>query len=319
MRLNPLTLDHKSFFDRFISDSALSLSSYAFVALFIWKDFFDLYYCVSRSTEQRNHSDRRDCLCIFAKQGNDYYMPILPIPCRINSHDYQQVTYNAYQHIVKANKNPEIARIENVPEDYLSVFREAGFDFIPKETEYVYRTHDLCELKGNNYKQQRNTYNRFLAENNTIEYIPYQSRYQEECFALYKQWKKSRIEKYDDPIFQGMLEDSESAHQIGITHHKELGLIGRVVKIDEKLCAYTFGYELNSETFCILFEIADLNVKGLSQYINREFSKELSSSYEWVNAMSDSGLENLKRVKLSYHPKQIIPSYNVYDHNTNIP
>ena len=71
--------------------------------------------------------------------------------------------------------------------------------------------------------------------------------------------------------------------------------------------------------FCVLFEIADLNINGLSQFIYREFCQELMSSYRWINAMDDSGLENLKRVKRSYHPTKIIPSYTIYENITNIP
>jgi len=30
---------------------------------------------------------------------------------------------------------------------------------------------------------------------------------------------------------------------------------------------------------------------------------------KYINLMDDSGLENLKKVKLSYHPLKIIPAY----------
>ena len=79
------------------------------------------------------------------------------------------------------------------------------------------------------------------------------------------------------------------------------------------------GYPLNLDTFCLLFEITDLNIKGLSQFIYREFCKELTNRYKWMNAMDDSGLENLKRVKQSYHPKQLIPTYNIYESSFNLP
>ena len=61
----------------------------------------------------------------------------------------------------------------------------------------------------------------------------------------------------------------------------------------------------------MLFEITDLSTKGLAQFIYREFCKELMDTYRWINAMDDSGLENLKRVKNAYHPTRLIPSYNI--------
>jgi hypothetical protein len=65
---------------------------------------------------------------------------------------------------------------------------------------------------------------------------------------------------------------------------------------------------LNHDTFCILYEITDLSVKGLAQFIFREFSRELKG-YRYLNIMDDSGLENLKQVKLSYKPVRLIPSF----------
>ena len=319
MRLSPLTLDHKPLFNKYCSQSNLPLSSYAFASNFIWREFFDFFYVIYRTEELNDNAGFTEYLCVFAKQGDDYFLPILPIPFRIECPNYIKMVLDVYQYLLSSNRNPEIARIENVPEDYLSVFTKAGFNYTEKETEYLYNAQDLSDLKGNRYKQQRNAYNAFLAKHKAIRYVPYQSMNQDACLELYDRWRKTRIKKYEDTFYQAMLDDSKSAHRIGITHSQELDLIGRVVRIDGEVFAYTFGYALNSQTFCILFEISDLQIKGLSQYIYREFCRELSSSYKWINAMSDSGLENLKRVKLSYHPKQLITSYNIYEHSTYLP
>lgn len=319
MQLNPLTLDHKSLFDHYILQSTQSLSSYAFANHFIWRDFFDFYYTVHQTKERDDKNDFNSYLCIFAKQGDDYFMPILPLPCRIECPYYINTVCTAYQFMLNSNKNREIARIENVPEAYLSTFIDKGFSYIQKEADYTYLSQDLCAIKGNRYKQQRHAYNAFLRDNKSIQYAPYHPTDQDACIELYDRWRKTRVRKYDDAIYQAMLDDSKSAHRIGITYAEALGLVGRTVKIKEKVCAYTFGYELNSESFCILFEISDLSIKGISQFIFREFCRELSNSYKWINTMGDSGLENLKRVKHAYHPKQIIPSYNIYEHSTHIP
>jgi hypothetical protein len=89
-----------------------------------------------------------------------------------------------------------------------------------------------------------------------------------------------------------------------------LKIVGRVVKIDKKIKALTFGFRLAEDTFCILYEITDLSIKGLAQFIFREFCRELAD-YKYINIMDDSGLENLKKVKLSYHPVKLVPAYIV--------
>jgi hypothetical protein len=38
------------------------------------------------------------------------------------------------------------------------------------------------------------------------------------------------------------------------------------------ICAYTFGYALNEDIFCVLFEVADLSLTGLPVYILPSFA-----------------------------------------------
>ncbi|MYG00296.1 DUF2156 domain-containing protein, partial [Candidatus Poribacteria bacterium] len=244
MQLNPLTLEDKPIFDEYIHQTCMSLSNYAFAPLFIWKDYFKLFYTICR-TPKHATNDQTDFLCVYAKYGKDYFMPILPIPYAINNPIYLKVVNIAYQYMLESNNNPQIARIENVPKDLLPVFDTLDYDHYEKETEYVYCTDELVELRGNRYKQQRYAYNAFITRNLSVEYTQYQSTDRNLCLELYEDWRKKRAEKYTDPIYQAMLDDSQSAHRIGITHAEELSLVGRVVRINGQLCAYTFGYELN--------------------------------------------------------------------------
>ena len=314
MQLHPLTIDDKSIFDQFNSQSPLILSHYAFAPNYIWKEFYKLYYSIIKSLKKSKidiNTERIEYLCIYAKQGSDYYMPILPIPCDVTEVHYQKVVLDSFHFMLESNQNPQFARIENVPEELLPRFKDYGFDVFLKETEYLYAAKNIGELRGDDFKPQRNAYNTFIRHNPSVNYETYEDIYRDECLILYETWQKNRSEKYIDPIYHAMLNDSRSAHKIGISNYQELGLIGRVVRINDEVQAYTFGYELNSDTFCILFEISELSIKGLAQYIYREFCKELLLNYKWINVMDDSGLENIKRVKLSYHPTKLIPSYNI--------
>ncbi len=93
-----------------------------------------------------------------------------------------------------------------------------------------------------------------------------------------------------------------------LNNYRGLRLAGRIVRIDKEIKAFSFGFELNPEAFCILYEITDLSIKGLAQFIFRRFCAELKD-YRFINIMDDSGLENLKKVKLSYKPIRLIPAY----------
>ncbi len=303
MELHPLTLEEKPVFDSFASKIGAKLTSYAFAPHYIWSQHFAYYWSIIE-----------DHFCVFAKYGEDYFLPILPMgePYSI------EVARATFQYCLESNKNPQIARIENVPEPLLLDFKNEDYHIVKKETEYIYRTEKLVNLSGSGYKSKRNAYNAFVARNPSAKLTPFHKDDMETCFELYDCWHRSRAELCNDEFYLAMLADSTSAHNIGIKHAQELGLIGRVVRIAGEIKAYTFGYPLNSDMFCVLFEISDLNIYGLSQFINREFCREIMPKYKWVNAMDDSGLENLKRVKLSYHPTTLLPSYTVYESRNDI-
>ena len=300
MRLQPLTLNDKPIFDAPAHRISTRLSHYAFAPLYVWREHFQFYWTLLA-----------DYLCIFAKQGDDYFMPILPMPHETHNRTYLNTVNKASQFMLASNRNRHIARIENVPQAMISFFEKHGFRATLKETEYLYKTDTLARLRGDRYKQQRHAYNGFVAKYPSAKLRPYTAADQDECLSLYDQWRERRSEKYDDPIYNAMLDDSRSAHQIGVLHADVLGLLGRVVCIDREVRGYTFGYPLGAGTFCVLFEITDLSTKGLAQFIYREFCKELMDTYKYINAMDDSGLENLKRVKQAYHPIQLISSYNI--------
>ena len=234
-------------------------------------------------------------------------MPILPMGASLS----KKVIHEAYAFTLEANRARQIARIENVPADLVPFFQEMGFHAVQKETEYLYETDALIQLKGDRYKSKRAAYNALSRNHPAAQLEPYQTSHITDCLELYESWQHERSGKSHDDIYRAMLEDSWHAHHTGLTNHEQLGLVGRVVFIDGVLKGYTFGYPLNSEIFCILFEVTDLSIKGLAQFLFRSFCQE-GATYRWINTMDDSGLENLKRVKLSYRPVRQLSSYNLF-------
>lgn len=274
----------------------MQLSGYAFAPHYVWHDFFDFYWTIID-----------DQFCLFANQDGDYFMPILPMGQSLN----QSVIRQAYQFILETNRAKQVARIENVPSCLIPFFQEMGFHAVQKETEYLYKTEALIQLKGDRYKSKRAAYNLLTRNHPAAQLQPYQPVHLGDCLALYESWQQARWERSHDDIYRAMLEDSRHSHQAGLINYEKLGLIGKVVFIDGVLRGYTFGYPLNSEIFCILFEVTDLGIKGLAQFIFREFCRE-QAAYRWINTMDDSGLENLKRVKQSYRPAKQLSSYNLF-------
>ena len=132
-----------------------------------------------------------------------------------------------------------------------------------------------------------------------------------DCSELYQLWMSQRKEGNRDAIYRQMLEDSGVSFNTALRYATKISLSGYVVKVKGAIKACSLGYSLNKETFCILFEVCDLGLKGIAQFIFREFCRRLSG-YKYINIMGSSDLENLKAVKLSYRPVKEIRVYNIY-------
>jgi hypothetical protein len=205
------------------------------------------------------------------------------------------------------NQNKDVSRIENLEVKDLSFYQGLGYECRHKSDDYLCKRADLVQLKGERFKSKRACFNYFV-KNYKFRYLPFTLKYKKDCLQLYDRWMKERKDQNPDPIYKSMLADSRNCLEILLDGYRRLNIIGKVVIINKEIKAFTFGFTINSKTFCILYEIADLSVKGLSQFIFRKFCSELKE-HRFINIMDDSGLENLKKTKLSYHPIRLIPAY----------
>jgi len=293
--LRPLTLPNRARFEASLAAHAVPgdpLAAYSFLFHFIWQGLLQYEW-----TELESH------LCLFAGNSEGSFLalpPIGPDPCG-------PAMGKAFEFLSNRNKTPAFTRIENAPEGMAVRCREKGYPVAPKGPDYVYRRADLVALRGDRYKSQRVAYNHCVAHSKLM-YRPFRPDDAGACLALFQQWRQGVKHDGISDLAAHLAMDAEHAHRQGIAHAADLGLIGRVVEVEGRIAAYTFGYPLNPSTFCVLFEIADRQVKGLGAYIFREFCRELES-YELINTMDDSGLEDLRRAKLAYHPLRLVESF----------
>lgn len=294
MKFKALSAKDKGIFNKFLGKSRHELSVYAFENIYIWKGLFDIYWSVIE-----------DSLCIFFKDKIGCFLYLAPLSEQKNP----EVIKKAFETMDRFNKNKEISRIENIPGADIPFYEDLGYVCQNKSYDYVCKRRDLENLTGNKFKSKRACFN-YFTKNYEFQYLPFSLKYRDDCLALYDSWARERKINNQDRIYQGMLEDGRISLKNALYNYPDLNLIGRLVSIDRKIKAFTFGFKLNKDTFCILYEITDLSIKGLAQFIFRSFSGELEG-YKYINIMDDSGLENLKKVKLSYQPVKLIPAYIV--------
>lgn len=299
MRLNKLALRDKRIFAKYLRLSEHELAVYAFQNIYIWNKLFDICWVIIE-----------DSLCIFFQDKLGCFLYFSPLAERLES----EVIEKIFKIMDNFNRHPEISRIENVEKKDLSYYNELGYQYIQKSCDYLCRRQDLVQLKGNAFKSKRSSVN-YFCKNYHFQYSPFQEKDKEDCLKLYALWARQR-KKRKDIFYQGMIKDSLSSLEILLQNYDYLNCLGRVVKIEGEVKAFTFGFKLNSDTFCILYEIVDLTVGGLAQFIFRQFSSDLKD-YQYINIMDDSGLENLRRVKLSYRPLKLIPAYMIKRQGTS--
>lgn len=292
MGLKNLSLKDKKLFDGFLKREEHGLSVYAFENIYIWKGLFGISWDIIA-----------DCLCVFFKDGLGVFLYLPPL----GNCSPAQAAQEAFKIMDTSNKNKEASRIENLEASHIESYRILGYDCVQKSHDYVCKRCDLAALRGNKFKSQRASFNYFIKHHD-FEYLTFSRRYTEECLKLYERWMKMRKAANPDYIYQAMMLDSRNSLRNALRHCRELNFKGAVVKVGRKIKGFTIGYELHKDTFCILYEITDLSVKGLAQFIFAKFCSELNR-YQYINIMDDSGLENLKKAKLSYHPYKLVPAY----------
>lgn len=292
MEFKTLTLADKKLFDEFLKREEHELCVYAFENIYIWKGLFDIEWAVIGG-----------CLCIFFKDRFGMFLYLPPL----GSNNSIEAAREAFKIMDAFNKNKEVSRIENLEGPLMETYKINGYTCAPKSNDYVCLRQGISALRGNKFKSQRASRNYFL-KHNEFNCLAFGMRHRDECLNLYDSWMGMRKEANADHIYQGMMLDSRNSLKSALVNYRGLDLKGMVVKVGSKIKGFTIGYGINKETFCILYEITDLSIKGLAQFIFAKFCQELKS-YKYINIMDDSGLLNLKKVKLSYHPERLIPAY----------
>ncbi|HRZ13956.1 MAG TPA: phosphatidylglycerol lysyltransferase domain-containing protein [Candidatus Omnitrophota bacterium] len=292
--LNPLQLADKKLFERFLRCREHELAVYSFASIYNWTPLYDIRWTLIDGS-----------LCVFFKDSLGCFLYLPPLGREATP----RIVEKAFSIMDRFNRNKTVSRIENVEEPALERLRSFGLESVFKSYDYLYTRSSLAQLKGDAFKSKRASVNYFTRQYRFV-YQRLRRQQAAACLALYRSWMDQRSRQTPDHVYCGMLQDTLKTLETVFAHYDALDIEGRVVTVDRQVKAFTCGYKLNPDIFCILYEVADLSVKGLSQFIFQRFSRDLGE-HAFINAMDDSGLENLKKVKLSYRPVRLVPSYIV--------
>lgn len=205
------------------------------------------------------------------------------------------------------NHNPDISRIENIEEQDLDFFKRDGFRIFEKSKDYIVARQLIARLNTRKYKSKRALYN-YFTKHYQCRFRDYQNADRDEVIRLYEQWMDNRFEKNSDEIYRALLKDSLKVLTQTLEDYDHLRLSAKIVESDGNIIAFTCGFPVGKDIFCISFEFADIAFKGLPQFIFSAFAKSLEG-YDFINMMDDSGIENIRWTKMSFHPVSEPVSY----------
>lgn len=301
--LRELGLSDRDLVCRFLGMAQHSLSAYSFPGIYIWKALYSVQWRIIDG-----------CLCVFFRDPGACFLYLPPLGEKAMS---GEALRGAFEIMDRVNANPAVSRIENVEEPDARRLDGLGFPARQSGEEYLYERAKLASLAGNSFKSKRASVN-YCAKHYRCVYTRYEPVYEQQCRTVFDLWKHDRVGRNAEKVYAGMIDDTERCLEIVWKQWRELCMAGRVVAVDGRVCAFTFGYELEPGTFCVAYEIARPGYRGMSQYIFWMLCREFEG-YSYINAMDDSGLANLKAVKKSYRPSARVLSYTVTRTNGGFP
>jgi hypothetical protein len=204
-----------------------------------------------------------------------------------------------------------------VPGDYLDMMKamkwENWFKIVEQKEfeDYVYRTEDLVQLKGNRYARKRNLIRQFTqmyGEDGRVTVNPLAPVDTDACLTFLEQWCRQRP---CDPENDESLACEKRAVTQALIHMQPLEISGIVVWIDGEVSAFAIMSRLNEKMGVLHFEKAYSTIQGLYQFLDNQCARRLFPQYEFINKESDMNIAGLAQSKRSYHPVGRIKSYGL--------
>ncbi len=283
--LKPFTWGNLPILKETLTWEARTHSNYTLAGIFGWSDLIRYWW-----------ARLDDSFCLFAEQAGGLFMPIPPLG-KVAS---RKVDRAAWEILTKVNQGSEVSRIEGIEPQDTQRFQGNGFRLEPGEPEYLYCREDLVHLRGERYRSQRWATNKF-RRNFSYRIRPFQPGDLIPCLQLYTAWGIERQQSTSDSFPKALIRDGLFFHRRLMMSCQELKLTGRVLEVAGNIRGYTFGAPVSDRVFCIYLEIVDRSLPGGPQVLFQEFCREMEP-FPLINAMGDSGLESLRRAKLSYRP-----------------
>lgn len=172
------------------------------------------------------------------------------------------------------------------------------------QSDYVYTAESLITLRGKKLSSKRNHINRFMTTFRNFHYEPITKSNIREVHEMDAFWCE---ENYGYQT-ESLTKEENAVDQV-LHNYFELPVTGGLLRVGEKVVAFTLGEPLNQITYLMHIEKALDAYPGAYQMINQAFAETHFEGFTYVNREDDAGDEGLRRAKLSYEPAYLVTKY----------
>jgi uncharacterized protein len=289
----PLKLEQHRLLDDFLKKRPQPLTGYTFATLAAWQSLFQ-YAWVFAEPEILLVS------CILEPDQRCHLMQPLG-----------QLTASISQKLLEgAAALPYPLKIIGVSEYFLGKNPDFVKSFTAREdravSNYLYSADLLSQLPGRKYAKKRN----LLAQASglyrwSVEKLTGAATHS--CLEVL-----NSIQQEEHPLVEGMLARELAALDCTLRHFDEFCQQGLFIIVNGSPVAFSIFEAISPTTVAVHFERALRSYKGLYQVINWETAKAaVAQGYQFINREEDLGDPGLRDAKLSYHPIQIVPAYEL--------
>ncbi|MFR9661673.1 MAG: GNAT family N-acetyltransferase, partial [Rikenellaceae bacterium] len=295
LKFKDLQLEDRELIESYTLKSSSPNCDLSFANMFCWQPLFRSAWCI-----EEGH-----LLIRFNIGGGERLGYMQPIDANGDVDFSKLIPFLAHD----AHANGDRLRIIGITESGKDKLTKLYGDEFSLHSErynedYIYSREALTSLTGKKYQPKRNHINQFTSRYN-FSFERLAPCHFKECLEIDAAWR------------EGDLSGAErKAIERGFAHYYELGFIGGVILIENRVAGFTYGSIVGDGTFCINIEKCDTRYSGIYAAINRLFAASLPAEITQINREEDMGIEGLRRAKSSYHPSYLLPKYTaIYLHH----
>lgn len=291
MQFLPINIYSKDIVKSFFNMQRIEASDMLFGNLYIWHFSRDISYAILN-----------DCLVIKTKFPNEKY-PFIFYPLGLG--DRQKTIKDVMDYFLSNNMKFAIKSLEPYQKYELEKNMPNIFDISPNRDrfDYIYNVSDLINLNGRKLHSKKNHLNKFLNLYPNFVYERIDSSNAIDVFESYVEWFNK------NPNITDGLRNEFVGIESTLRNFNLLDMKGGVIKIDNKIAAFTLGEQINSNSVVIHIEKANTFYEGIYQAINQQFLCNEWNEMEFVNREEDLGIEGLRRAKMTYNPIRFVEKF----------